>query len=50
MGIGHSKDRVIKVSNPLRRLTKEEITNLKEAFNRIQDGQVNIISFYLFIR
>ena len=38
-------ERFINVSNPLRRLTKEEITNLNEAFNRIQDRQVNIIYF-----
>ena len=43
MGIGQSKDRVIKVSNPQRRLSKDEMANLKEAFNRIQDGQVRII-------
>ena len=41
MGIGQSKDRVIKVTSPQRRLSKEEISNLKEAFNRIQDGQVS---------
>ena len=49
MGIGQSKDRVIKVSNPQRRLSKDEMANLKEAFNRIQDGQVRIIGLILNI-
>jgi len=35
-----NKGRAIKVKNPQKRITKEEMFNLKEAFNRIQDGQV----------
>lgn len=40
MGSVASKSRAISVSNPSRRLSKEELSRLKEAFNRIQEGQV----------
>jgi hypothetical protein len=38
MGNSASRSRVISLSsNPTRRLSKEELANVKEAFNRIQD-------------
>ena len=40
MGNSLQNNRAIKVSKPNRRVSKEELSSLKEAFSRIHDGQV----------